>query len=43
MKLNRELSQLSWLEVKHCVLDDSFGSENICLVSSSLTPTSKAS
>ena len=24
MKLNRELSQQSWLEVKHFVLDDSF-------------------
>ena len=25
MKLNRELSLLCRLEVKHCVLDDSFG------------------
>ena len=27
MKLNRKLSQQSWLEVKHFVLDDSFGCE----------------
>ena len=25
MELNRKLSQQSWLEVKHFVLDDSFG------------------
>ena len=43
MKLNRELSQQSWLEVKHFVLDDSFGCKEICLVLSSLTPTSVAS
>ena len=27
MKLNRKLRQQSWLEVKHFVLDDSFGCE----------------
>jgi len=43
MKLNRELSQQSWLEVKHFVLDDSFGCEAPHLVLSSLTPTSGAS
>ena len=32
MKLNRELSQQSWLEVKHSVLDDSFGCENSYMV-----------
>jgi len=42
MKLNRELSQQSWLEVKHFVLDDSFRCEEIYLVLSSLTPTSVA-
>ena len=43
MKLNRELRQQSWLEVKHFVLDDGFGCENTYLVLSFLTSTSKAS
>ena len=43
MELNRELSQQSWLGVKHCVLDDSFGCEEIHLVLSSLTSTSVVS
>ena len=42
MELNRELSQQSWLEVKHFVLADSFGCEEIHLVLSSLTSTSVA-
>jgi len=42
MKLNRELSQQSWQEVKHFVLDDSFGCEEPYLVLSTLTPTSGA-
>ena len=33
MELNRELSQKSWLEVKHCMLDDSTGCQlPICIV-----------
>ncbi len=43
MELNKELSQQSWLEVKHCVLDDSFGCEKNLSVLSSLTSTSGAS
>jgi len=43
MELNRELSQTSWLGVKHFVQDDSFGCEGIYLVLSSLTSTSVAS
>ena len=43
MELNRELRQQSWLEVKHFVLDDSFGCDNSNLVLSFLTSTSKAS
>ena len=43
MKLKRELSQQSWQEVKHFVLDNSFGCEEILLVLSYLTPTSGAS
>lgn len=43
MKLNRELSQQSWLEVKHSVLDDSFGCKENHLMLSFLTPTSGAS
>jgi len=42
MKLNRELIQQSWQEVKHFVLDDSFGCEEPYLVLSTLTPTSGA-
>ena len=43
MKLNRELRQQSWLEVKLFVLDDSFGCEEIYLVLSFLTSASGAS
>jgi len=43
MELKRELSQQGWLEVKHCVLDDSFGREEIYLVLPFFTPTSGAS
>ena len=43
MELNRELSQLNWLEVKHFVLDNSFECQKTYLVSSSFTPTSGAS
>ena len=43
MKLNRKLSQLCWLEVKHYVLDDTTGSKTIVHKRSELTSTSEAS
>ena len=42
MKLNKELSQQSWQEVKHSVLDDCFGCREIHLVLSSFSATTIA-
>ena len=43
MELNRELSQLNWLEVKHFVLDDSFECQITYLLLSFFTSMSEAS